>query len=159
MRFRRAGFTLFEVMLALTMLSTFGLVAMKLVSTSLRVSHDAGNASNLTLRFDGALDQIRRDVWGATKIETPDALTLRVETGAAEGVSITWSVADDGSLVRAVGAADDSRQEWSGVARGITFEADGPVLLLVEPPGPGGDRRRVPLASQVALARGGTHGS
>ena len=141
-------------MLALSLLSAFALVAMKLVSTSLRVSHEAGNASNMTLRFDGALDQLRRDVWGAAKIETPDGQTLRVET-ASDGGPITWSVADDGTLARTAASAENSRQEWSGVARGVTFESDGKVVLLVEPSGPGGDRRRIPVASQVALAKGG----
>jgi hypothetical protein len=76
---------------------------------------------------------------------------LRVES-AADGGLVTWSVADDGSLVR--GSNDQSRQEWSGVASGVTFESDGKVVLLVEPPGLDGDRRRIPVASQVLLAKG-----
>jgi hypothetical protein len=122
-----------------------------MVRATLRVSHEAGDAAAATTRFDGAVSQMRRDVWEAEVLESPDARTVRIQTTG--NATITWTADEQGSLVRRV-SSERSGQSWLDVGRGLSFETDGPVLLLVDPQADGA-ARRMPLVSQVALSRRG----
>ena len=162
-RVRRRGIMLVEVLSAIILLAAFMIVSTQVLRTSLRAPQAGGDAAAGQARFDAALAQLRRDVWGAGKFEVIDPQTLRVERPGRPVVS--WSVVEDGSLVRTLAQADAAgeqsepmRREWPGIAKGVTFEAAGLVLTLVEPAGPSGDARRVPLVSQLALANAGRAG-
>jgi hypothetical protein len=149
-----------EMMLAIILFGVFMLVAVQVLRTSLRASHAADEAAAAGLRFDGAVGQLRRDLWGASKVEAVGAKGVRLERPGQSAV--TWSVSDDGSLVRTLAqapAADDEtdaeRREWPGVAKHVQFQVNGAVVSLVESDAPGSGGRRVSLVSQVLLAGGG----
>jgi type II secretory pathway component PulJ len=157
---RARGIAIWEMMVALALLATFAAVSVQLIRSSLRVPHRAAEAGELAGRFDAALGQLRRDVWGATAVkrEGQDGRTIRIEH---DGVPpIGWAITDDGALLRTGGAmaapAAMERQEWAGVGRGMKFDADGSVLLLVEPPGRATDGRRIPLVNPLQASRGRT---
>ncbi len=151
-RFHRRGLTLAHVLVALALLSAFSLAATELLRSTLRVSRDSNEMSGLSARFDAAVVQLRRDVWNAAKLKTPDERTARVEN--ADGGIVTWAVTEQGGFVRTESVADKTdRQEWPAVAAGISFEIDGPVLLLAEAADGRGDGRKIPFVSQIALAR------
>lgn len=151
---RPRGLLLYELMLGLTILATFAAVATYVMRSSLRVARRADEAVERGSRFDAATEQLRRDVWGASVLATPDPRTVRIER--AGGPPITWTLGDAGTLVRTADGEPTPR-EWAGVVEGVSFEAAGPMLVLIEPPDfRGAPGRRVPFASQVALAKGGT---
>ena len=148
---RNRGLMIYEVMLGLSMLATFAAGATYLMRSSLRVSERADGAVERGARFDAATEQLRRDVWGASKVETPDERTVTVERSGE--APITWTLGDAGTLKRAVEGADS--REWRDVAEGISFASSGPALVLIEPADAGGNPgRRVPFISQVMLAAG-----
>ena len=149
---RQRGIMIYEMMLALSLLSTFAVGATYLFRSSLRVTAHADESVERASRFDDAIGQLRRDVWGAAKFEASDARMVRIERAGEP--PITWSIDKAGTLIRASGA-DSDRREWRGVAEGVSFETRDAILVLVEPPDArGGEGRRLPFASQVILAKG-----
>lgn len=152
-RFRqRRGIMMYEMMLTLTLLATFAIGATYLFRSSLRVARHADESVERASRFDNAAEQLRRDVWGAAKFDVVDAKTVRIErTGESP---ITWSIGESGTLVRASNV-EAERREWRGVADGASFEQEDSLLVLVEPSDSrGGEGRRVPFTSQIAIAKG-----
>ena len=149
---RNRGLMIYEVMLGLSLLATFAAGATFLMRSSLRVSERADGAMERAARFDAATEQLRRDVWGAAKVETPDARTIKIER---EGEPpITWTVGDAATLSRE--AEGVALRDWRDVADGVSFEASGAALVLIEPADARGNPgRRVPFTSQVMLAAGG----
>jgi hypothetical protein len=168
-RSRPRGFMLFEMLIALGVLAAFALIAVKLLTTSLRLAHDAGAARDRALRFESAVGVLRADVWGAAGVELPAPGTARITLG--DGSIAVWSADAQGALSRTLTApAGDGypdRLEWAALAPpGLAFERADGVLLLVEPPPPPHPRprrgpaaeadappaepRRVPIVSQVS---------
>jgi type II secretory pathway component PulJ len=157
-RSRRRGLILFEIMVTLALLATFALVSTQLLRRSLSVAHDANLATGLTSTFDSALNQMRRDVWGAARLHTPDGKTLKIDR--ADGRRITWSAANPASLVRLVEVSKDSPdtedlapREWSGIATRATFAVENSVLMLIEPETSRAGARRVPLLNPIGIVR------
>jgi hypothetical protein len=151
-------------MTAIILLAAFRVVGTQVLRIGLRAPREGGDAAAMQARFDAAVGQLRRDVWGSSKFEVIDLQTVRIER--PERPAVTWSVTDEGALARTLATAppvgeesdDAARREWAGVARGVTFVAAGPVLSLVEPSGHAGEGRRVPRVSQLALANAGRAG-
>ena len=150
---RPRGLLLYELMLGLTLLATFAAAATYVMRSSLRVAQRADQAVERGERFDAATAQLRRDVWNAAAVRTPDPRTVRIEP--VDGPPITWSVGTGGALTRTVGENDPASREWSGIVDGVSFEArESGTLLLIEPPDfRGGTGRRMPFVSQVAVVR------
>ena len=167
---RARGFMLFEMLVALGLLAAFALIAVKLMTTSIKLSHDAAEADSRAVRFESALAVLRADAWNAVKFELPAPGTARLTRG--DGSTAVWSADAEGGLSRTLSAADGrgypESRAWGSLPPGLTFEQADGVLLLVQPARakrPRGSRgeanlaapaepRRVPLLSQVNLARG-----
>jgi type II secretory pathway component PulJ len=143
----RQGMMLYEALIAVMFMAVFATLSVEVVRSTLRVSRDAGEAAALSARFDGAVAQLRRDVWGAAKVSSTDPATLRIELPNAKPVM--WTVTKDGALSR---AAESDHQKWPEVAAGLTFEADATTVTIVEPMTARRDARRIPLVSQLAVA-------
>lgn len=170
-RRRARGFMMFEMLVALGVLAAFALIAVKLMTTSIKLSHDAAEADSRAIRFESALAALRADAWNMVSFDLPSPRTARLTR--ADGSLAVWSADAEGGLSRTLSAADGrgypERRAWAALPPGLAFgQAEG-VLLLVEPArakrprgSPGGDAniaapaepRRVPLLSQVSLARG-----
>lgn len=172
LRRRRArGFMMFEMLVALGLLAAFALIAVKLMTTSIKLSHDAAEADSRAIRFESALAVLRADAWNMVSFDLPSPRTARLTR--ADGSLAVWSADAEGGLSRTLSAADGrgypERRAWAALPPGLTFEQAGGVLLLVEPARakrPRGSRaddaslaapaepRRVPLLSQTTLAGG-----
>jgi hypothetical protein len=143
---------LWDVLIALGLLAVFLTVTTKILQATMRIPYRANELEALATRFDGAVEQARRDAWNATAFAAvgQDGKSVRIERGPGEA-AVTWAIDEAGTISR----TETEVQTWPGVAKGMTFQIDGPVLILIEPPDNRGDGRRIPLASAVALARQG----
>jgi hypothetical protein len=156
--------TLLEVMAAIGLLSTFFLVAMALIAASVRVPAEGSAAHSAGARLDAAVARLRADAWSAEKF-SPAAKAdgeggksaAAVTVSAAAGRTVKWVVDPDGTWVRTAstpGKADEV-QSWPGLAADVTFNTDGPTLVVdfsQTSPDSGG---RLQLVSQVLLSGNG----
>jgi hypothetical protein len=141
---------LWDVLIALGLLAVFLTTTTQILRATMRLPYRANELETLATRFDGVVEQLRRDVWSSTAIAAvgEDGRSVRIERGAGEPAA-TWSIDEAGAVTR----TESESQGWPGVAKGVTFQIDGAVLVLVEPPDTGGEGRRIPLVSAVSLAR------
>ena len=148
----RRGVVLWDILVALGLLALFLTVTTKILQSAMRIPYRANELETLATRFDGVVEQLRRDVWNSTAIATvgQDGKSVRIERGGGEA-PVTWAIDDAGTISR----TEKEAQTWRDVAKGMTFQVDGPVLILIEPSDGHGDGRRIPLASAVSLARHG----
>ena len=103
------------------------------------------------LEFADELTAIRRDAWGAASRQavSPQAVRLiRPDGGAVE-----WSVDDEGNFTR----KDSETHRWLVLAKGVTFQVDGPTLVLNWPAGHVNEPIR--CVGQLQLAQGGERGA
>ena len=148
---RRRGVTLFDMIVAIGLISIFSVVAVKLIVTSMRVSNASVRSEDLGSSFDSAVGQLRRDVWSATGLQSPDAKNLHISRDGEPAVS--WTIADDGTMTR---AASETKRGWPKVGAGMTVKIDGPVVMLVEPDSSAIAARRIAVASRVMPAKART---
>jgi hypothetical protein len=143
---------LWDVLIALGLIAVFLTVTTKILHATMRIPYRANELETLATRFDGAVEQVRRDVWNSTALAAvgQDGRSVRIERGG-DNVPVTWAIDDAGTVSR----TEKDKQSWPGVAKGMTFQIDGPVLILVEPPDARAEGRRIPLASAVSLTRQG----
>jgi hypothetical protein len=148
---------LWDVLIALGLIALFLTVTTKILHASMRIPYRANELETLATRFDGAVEQLRRDTWNSTALAAvgQDGRSVRIDRGGGGGGGddgpITWAIDDAGALSR----TDKEKQSWPGVAKGMTFQVDGSVLILVEPPDAHGDGRRIPMTSALSFARQG----
>jgi type II secretory pathway component PulJ len=149
----RRGFVLWEVLIALALLMIFFAATTHLLRASMQIPYRANQADALASRFDVALTTLRADVWGASAVtaEGADGHAIRIER--ADGPAVTWKIGDDGAFKRS--SAQQQGQDWADVAKGLKFEVEGPLVLLVEPPDAHGDGRRIPLMRALHLSKQG----
>lgn len=153
-RDRRAarGMLLLDMLIGLSLLAAFSLVAARLLSTTLRVSSDATRISGNLSRFDNAVAWLRADVWGAREVQIggPQAFTVR----PASGPDVMWQVDAEGTLSRMslsdVGAPEERR--WPEAGAGLGFEWDGVGLTVRETVDAADRGVEMRLISQLPLA-------
>ena len=158
----RAGFSILVLMVVLALLGAFALVATRLIAASLRVHADAGQILGERRMLDAALDQLRRDVWSATKVRIePGGAVVHVDRG--DGTAVAWIVDGNGTLLRAERGRGEppvvswappkaGAPRWPGVGRRLSFEWDG-LALTVRGADAGADRAGgLRLVSQVCAA-------
>jgi type II secretory pathway pseudopilin PulG len=147
------AFVLIEMMIAIALFTVFSIVAFRLLSTTLRVGSEVSRAEIAHRSLDAALARLRQDVWGASRADVRAPAGATIDLGPEGGGTVTWSVADDGSLVRTVSASGSypERQSWTGAGEGAAFRADA-VGLLLDVQHRGHDSGTYRLVSQVRLA-------
>ena len=150
----RRGVMLWDVLIALGLIALFLTVTTKILHASMRIPYQANQVETLATRFDGVVEHLRRDAWNSTAVAAvgQDGRSVRIERGGGEP-PVTWTIDDAGDISRT--ETEQDKQSWPGVAKGMTFQIDGPALILIEPPDTRGDGRRIPLTSAVSLARQG----
>lgn len=149
---RRRGVMLWDMLIALGLIAVFLTVTTKILLATMRIPYRANQLETLAARFDGVVGQLRRDAWNSTALAAvgQGGKSVRIERGGGEA-PVTWAIDDGGTISR----TEKETQRWADVAKGMTFQVDGPVLILVEPADSRGDGRRIPLVSAVSLARQG----
>ncbi|HZZ43170.1 MAG TPA: prepilin-type N-terminal cleavage/methylation domain-containing protein [Tepidisphaeraceae bacterium] len=117
------AFTLIEMMMVLSLLTTFFLLSAKLFTSLFRQVRDTSAAQNDTASFDSALTQLRADIWSADSLQT-DGPTLLI-THASQ--TIAWSAITPTSFTRTDLA---SSRHWPLPANThLSFSLPTPTLL------------------------------
>jgi prepilin-type N-terminal cleavage/methylation domain-containing protein len=119
---KRRGFSLIEVLLALSLLGVFLLIASRVIVANIHAQTANLTAEGNTARFDRAVIALRADVANSKSVEMPEPAVLRIHL--ADNQTIEWR-ADHHSLIR---SASDNRT-WD-VGQSLNFKLDGAVVLL-----------------------------
>jgi prepilin-type N-terminal cleavage/methylation domain-containing protein len=122
---RRRGFTLTELIVVIGLVAFAGLVSVRIFRATLHVWKESASEQAAQSRFDQAVGQLRRDLWSATSIDSPDASALEIRT---PGGIVHWKADQSAGLSRSGDRPADGRH-WSGLGK-LSFEAHGPVLVL-----------------------------
>ena len=154
---RRGGVALIELLILISFLSAFVVISGKLFADMLRISTDATRSRAYVQRYEHVLGRLRTDVWNATDLSVPDAQTVRIQLAGDR--AITWRLQSDPDRVvrtETVGQAVASEQPWPGGLPHLTFQRDGPVLVLRAVGSPARRSDETHLVSQVLVMKGPT---
>lgn len=143
----RHGFTMVEILIAVSLFVVVGYVSARLVHSTIRLSGQVAAAHDQISGGQRAMALLRRDVWGATGIEA-GGRSVHLKRG--DHVAVTWRFDEDGALFR---DSTDGAQRWGGLIREGAFAAEGAVLVIR---GIEADDRpvEVRIASQVLMGGG-----
>jgi len=149
---RARGVMLVEVLMAISLLVIFMIVAARQFHTIIRLSQQTSEAEARLASYDSAIRVLRADAWGAAdvSVDKAEAVTLR----GTDGTSVVWRSDEVGALIRAETTAKDApprTQAWPELGGRLRFRVEGPVLVVAgdERTGRAGELR---LISQVRLA-------
>lgn len=120
---RRRGFTLVEVLLALSLLGVFSLVAYRLLGANMKVTEATLMADSNSARFDRAVAALRTDVFDSASLEMPSPGLLRVH--GSDKQIVEWKI-DHNTICRTQASA---RRTWD-VGQPLDLKLDGAVVLL-----------------------------
>jgi len=161
-RRRARGFGLVMMLVAISLLAVFAVVATRLIHTTLGLYDQAGRVDAEARWTDGAMRQLRADAWSAKDITTSTQGTrsLTIDAGGGAG-AVAWRVDPDGALVRTApgaggtGGPTADAQRWPEIGARLSFEWDG-TALTVRGADKGADRAGgIRMISQVKLAGAG----
>lgn len=119
----RRGFTLIEIMVVLTLLATFSLLACAFFNTLLKTDHVQAQVQAQMMGAEAALGKLRREVWECDKVEVIDGHHLVVTREPKQRV--TWVLDGEGLSRQEEGAAvmtwhwDAAAWEFSAVGAGV----------------------------------------
>lgn len=119
---KRRGFSLTEMLLAISLLGVFMLIASRVIVANVRAQGSNLAAEANTARFDRAVIMLREDVAHSKSVEMPEPATLRIHL--ANNQTVDWYT-DHQSLAR---KASDNRA-WD-IGQTLKFKLDGAVVLL-----------------------------
>jgi prepilin-type N-terminal cleavage/methylation domain-containing protein len=119
------GFMLIEIMVAISLLAVFALIATKLLVLGIKVPHEVGEQRDAIVRFDSVVTRLRDDVWQARSIKSPDEKTLEIQTDSSGAV--TWRI-EAGAVLR-TGADAKQTQRWE-LKEKLGFSGDGAGMVL-----------------------------
>jgi prepilin-type N-terminal cleavage/methylation domain-containing protein len=119
------GFMLVELMVVISLLAVFALVATKVLVLSINVPHEVGKKRDAIVRFDSVVTRLRDDVWTASAIQSPDPRTLEIHSNT--GPAITWKIEENG--IRRMTPDSPAGQHWS-LTEKLQFTAEGPAVTL-----------------------------
>jgi prepilin-type N-terminal cleavage/methylation domain-containing protein len=128
----RRGFSLIELMVYIVLMAVFASVLIPFCHRVLITMHDSQKVTIDDARLDQAMNDLRRDVWGAAAMQSPDARSLVLRS--AEGRSTTWSFAAAGTASRVT--SPKSRQDWAELPPGITLSVNGALVTVIVPDHP-----------------------
>jgi hypothetical protein len=157
------GFGIIMMLVMISLLAVFAVVATRLIGTTLGLYREAGRIDAEARWTDAAIRQLRADAWSANRITAQGTKTLTIDAGGGAG-AVAWRVDPDGALVRtapgaggaagAPGATGDA-QRWPEIGARLSFEWDG-AALTVRGADRGADRAGgIRMISQVKLAEAG----
>jgi len=119
----RRGFTLVEILLAVSLLGVFTLLASRLLGANMRITQGTLTADSNTARFDRAIRMLRTDVAASDSIESSAPGVVRIRNSANQ--TVEWKTAGN-SVSRSIGT---ETREWE-VGQPLHLKLDGAVVLL-----------------------------
>ena len=123
MRKRQRGFTLVEVLITLSLMGVFGVVAYQVIGANFTFTVATQAANDNAARFDIALRMLREDVFNSSTVEMPRADVLRVH---GPGKQLAEWHCEHGVLSRKLGTEN---RGWD-VGHPVNLKLDGVVVLL-----------------------------
>jgi hypothetical protein len=143
---RRTGYALLELLSALILLTAFAVISTRLFSSTVKLSHNLGQAHDEIVSVDFALAALRDDVATAARIECKSENLATLTT--ADEKTITWTI-DEGQLIREAG---DAITHCRAPAAKTRFATDGVTLILkIDDPKPVVRFGEVWMSSQMKL--------
>ena len=118
MKGRRGAFMLLQMLITISLLSAFVIVADRVFRLSLLTTGRETVAAEDAARLDRALAALRADVWSASTVEMLSP--TRLSAGGA-----VWAVGEDGTLTRTAGA---EVRRFDGMP--LRFEWRSPLLTV-----------------------------
>lgn len=144
----RCGLTLFEMLVALSLLAVVGLVTAQLFRGTINVHRETSAAHDALSRSQRLADRLRRDAWGAAAIESVDGKLRLTDVG---GVAVAWGVEEGTTLVRESG---DEPHRWQ-MGMPVSLAAEGPAVVLRLGKPDSSDASTMRFISQIMLAKEG----
>ncbi len=150
---RCGGWSLVQVLATLTLLAAFSLVWTRLFLAIRQTDRYAHEARNNLAVIDPLVEQLRTDVWSAYAIALGNERTVVLRL--PDNISISWQLDRHGGAERieSRGMRELGAQRWADLPEGLSFAADGPWLMIIEPRRADQSGRSVPLLSQLMLIR------
>jgi prepilin-type N-terminal cleavage/methylation domain-containing protein len=124
----RRGFSLVEILLAISLLGVFMLIAFRLVVANTHIAAETLLADGNSAKFDGAIHALQADVFESSSIEMPGPNVLRIH-GPGQRI-VEWRD-DQNSLSRSIG---QDMRSWN-IGRPINIKLDGAIVLVTANPG------------------------
>ena len=125
MRNKSTGFTLIEVLLTLSLLGAFTLIAYRIIGVNFEFAAATRIANNESASLDQALQILKADVSHSSHISITSDLTMKITSDAKDSLITEWH-AKEQTLYRSMGK--DSRS-WV-VGHKASLQLEGPILLL-----------------------------
>jgi type II secretory pathway pseudopilin PulG len=139
---------LVELMFVLGLLAVVALVATQIFLFNMRTSAQLSRQHQAQAQFDQATAQLRRDVWGASSLESPGTQVLKLKH--ADGQEVTWHA---GKVLERTSDSQDRR--WDALDADIAFEVHGPTAIIAVEPHKSDAGGKLTLVSQTLLLQGG----
>lgn len=117
------AFTITELLVLLMLFGVASLLSARLFTSSMQVIASAPESQTHFAAVDRVAAQIRRDVWGAVKVEISDPHTLMLNQ--SDSTSVRWQLTDEG-ITRVTSSGE---QRWS-LNMSLTFAQRGAVVVL-----------------------------
>jgi type II secretory pathway pseudopilin PulG len=122
---RRGGFTLYELLIVIMVLTLVGLMFARLVPPVMRTLRGSESDQITSARFTTAIDAMRRDTWQAVAIEAgPDQLVLT----RPDRTQVRWSLGRDRHLLRTEPATPP--RDWGLIPGSVRFSREGPTARI-----------------------------
>jgi type II secretory pathway component PulJ len=119
----RRGFALVDMLLAISLMGVFSLLAYRLVNGNIHIAAQTALADSNALRFYGAVRVLREDVFQSTALEMPEANLLRIH--GPGNTLIDWREDHDG-LIRSRGR---DKNDWK-MDQPVNLKLDGSIVLI-----------------------------
>ena len=144
---RRKGIFLIELLGYLVIMAAVAVVVGDLINLLMKTMRSTAERDTMIARVDSAMDQLRRDTWGAQAIR-PGADGVEI---VQPGGSVTWKSLD-GVLTRTDGGTP---RVWVGMPP-MTFSNKGAAVLVLQiNSGPGAaQKEEITFVSQRMMAGG-----
>lgn len=142
----RFGFTMIEIMMALSILVLFFGFSGEVFRSNVLLSSASQNLCDDASRIDSVLRLLRADVWNCRSMTLADPRSL--DLSFSDGTKVSWKIDSQNSMVRTDAAGH--AEHWEAVGAGWTFSTDKVSLAI-------SDGSSVPtrLVSQLLLAQSG----
>jgi prepilin-type N-terminal cleavage/methylation domain-containing protein len=142
----KSAFTLIEMLFVVALLSVAMLLQVRVFRATMRVITDTPAVTNMQAGIENMTASLRRDVWSATKIDTPDPSTVILTL--SNGTTARWQLGAE-SVVRQVDEPNPvTPQRWL-LPFALQAQRQGGALLLRSTSIHEDERSECRFASQV----------
>jgi prepilin-type N-terminal cleavage/methylation domain-containing protein len=140
----RFGFTMIEIMAALSLLVIFFAASGEIFKSTVLLGSASQNLCDRASQIDSALHPLRTDVWNCRSMRVVDPRFIKLSL--ADGGNISWKIDSQNCVVRTDAAGHAER--WDAIGAGWSFSTDNVSLSLSD-----GTPIPMRMISQILLAQ------